>query len=454
MSDTSPIIARMNEQPVMFAPEHTAWFEACLDQANASLGDIEKRHAEDEMSASSDFWPDPQSWRARYRPYVVQNGVLQIPVRGVLVSGSGWQDGQYSTGYQYIWEAFKRGMSDGNVRGIALMIDSPGGAVNGNFELVDRMYDRRGEKPIVAFAADHAYSAAYSIATAADRIFVTRSGGVGSIGVVAMHVDRTKMMESVGYKVTLVYAGKHKIDFHSLNPLSEDARARLQAAVDATYDEFVSTVARNRGLSEAAVRGTEALMFTAQEALSKGLADEVGSLDDAVAAFAAQVSTNEGDVNMSVNKDESAVEQAAAIETARKEGRAEGHAAGLSEGATAERERISAILACEEAKTRPVAAMTCAMKTAMDLDAAQAFLGALTEEAAVDSDAATEPSADQSGAGAPKGMFEHQMDTTQNPDLAAAEPVSPDAAESGAQDVALARSLGITGFKTSTKTQQ
>ena len=70
--------------------------------------------------------------------------------------------------------------------------------VAGNFDLVDRIFAARGVKPIRAYAAESAYSAAYSIASAADDITVSRTGGVGSIGVVTVHADYSQALDAGG----------------------------------------------------------------------------------------------------------------------------------------------------------------------------------------------------------------------------------------------------------------
>ncbi|NRC54118.1 S49 family peptidase [Mesorhizobium sediminum] len=338
------------------------------------------------MASDEDFWPSADSWQARYRPYNVVNGVLQIPVRGVLLHDFPWQLGSWATGYAYIWKAIERGMADFNVKGIAFMIHSPGGEVAGCFELVDRIYGIRGQKPIRAFAHEYAYSAAYAIASVADDITVSRTGGVGSIGVVTMHIDVSKLMEDIGYKITFIKRGKHKTDGNSYEPLPAHVEARIQARIDALGEVFESSVARNRDMNAETIRAFEALTFMPSEAVSNGLADKIGPLDDAMAAFVADLSKDEGEEQMSTQKD-TAVDQAA-IDTARAEGRAEGKAegvaegktAGLKEGATAERERISAIIGSEEGQKRPVAAMAAALDTDMPADQVTAFLAKLPEE--------------------------------------------------------------------------
>jgi signal peptide peptidase SppA len=273
-------------------------------------------------------------------------------------------------------------MADPDVKGIALHCSTPGGEVAGCFELVDRMFAMRGTKPIRGFAHEHAYSAGYAVISVADpgQIYVSQTGGVGSIGVVTSHVDYSKMLENDGVKVTFIHFGAHKVDGNPFEALSPAVKARIQSRINASGEVFVSKMARNRGMSEKAIRDTEALTYTAAEAIQVGLADAVGPLDEAMTAFVADISTEKGEDEMydKTNATVTAADHAAAVEAAR----AEGLAAGKTEGQTAERARITAIIGSEEGKKRPKAALAFAMKSGMDEATASALLADLAEETA------------------------------------------------------------------------
>lgn len=283
---TNPWLAQFANEPALVAPHLNDRFEACLSAVEQGLaGELQAAQGQ-----GDDFWTELGEWGSkRLRPYVVRDGVLLVPVKGVLLNSFPYQYGNWATGYEYIWKCVDRGVEDQNVRGIAFVLDSPGGMVAGNFDLVDRIFEARGTKPLRAFAAESAYSAAYSIASAADRIVVSRTGGVGSIGVVTSHLDASKMVAEMGWKVTFIYAGKHKVDGNPYEALPDDVKARIQGRVDELYGVFVDTVARNRNLDAAAVRATEALTYTANQAIDAKLADSVGALDAALAEFAADL---------------------------------------------------------------------------------------------------------------------------------------------------------------------
>ena len=163
--------------------------------------------------------------------------------------------------YERIRKQVEQAVGAQNVRGILLDIDSPGGEVAGLFDLADFIFESRGPKPIWAIANDDAFSAAYAIASAADRVAVTRTGGVGSIGVIAIHYDYSAMDERIGVKATPVYSGERKIDYIDTEPLGDVAKQLLQTEVDRLRELFVETVARNRDQSPEAIRDTEAGVF-------------------------------------------------------------------------------------------------------------------------------------------------------------------------------------------------
>jgi len=368
--------SRFADRPVMIEAGHERWLEQCLNGLSEAYANVEQQMAESEpvFMAGDDFWPTPDSWLAYVRPYVVKNGTLHIPVKGVLLHNYPYAVGSWATGYAYIRKAIERGLTDPEVVRIAFDINSGGGEVAGNFDLVDWIYEQRGQKPMWAFVDEQAYSAAYSVATAADKRIMPRTGGVGSVGVVTSHMDVSKALDKNGIKITFIHAGKHKVDGNPYEPLAADVKERIQVRIDGLYGIFTSTVARNLGLDEEIVRNTEALTYSAEEAIEIGFADEVRAIDEALAGFSG-FSATPGEIVMSddtIKQQEAAQVDEAALESARAEGR--------TEGATAERERIQAILGCDEAKTRSALANHLAMNTDQSVESAKGILAASPED--------------------------------------------------------------------------
>ena len=220
------------------------------------------------------------------KPYpVTPDGIAILTISGTLVKKASWMDAESGLqSYESIRTMLADARDDPGIRGVLLDVDSPGGEVGGLFDLADEVHAAGAVKPCYAIANDEAFSAAYALASSAQRLFLTRTGGVGSIGVIAVHMDQSGWDEKMGRKYTAVYAGARKNDFSTHQPLSDDARANLQGEVDRLYEMFVASVARNRGLAPAIIRKTDAGLFWGEKAISAGLADQVGSFDDALAA--------------------------------------------------------------------------------------------------------------------------------------------------------------------------
>jgi ClpP class serine protease len=225
-------------------------------------------------------WPDTG--------YDLLGDCAVIPISGTLVQKNETVR-PYSgmTGYDGIRQALALALDDPAVSRIALDIDSPGGEVAGCFDLVDSIYGARGDKPIWAILNEMAFSAAYAIASAADRIVVPRTGGTGSIGVICMHVDFSKAYSDAGLKVTFITSegADRKADGHPEIPLSAEALAAIQADIDAMGALFYDTVARNRGLASTGVRDLAAATFLGAKGVDAGLADAVMAPDAAFRAL-------------------------------------------------------------------------------------------------------------------------------------------------------------------------
>ncbi len=214
------------------------------------------------------------------------DGIAVIPVHGSLVKRSlGMEAASGLTSYGEIAAMLDAALADPQVSGILLDIDSPGGEASGSFELARRVREVAALKPVWAVANDAAYSAAYAIAASAQRLHVTETGGVGSIGVIALHVDQSVKDAKDGYRFTAVTAGAHKNDYSPHEPLSDTAKTELQSEVDRLYAIFTEHVAAMRGLGLDAVRATEAGLYFGSNAVAQGLADGVETLEATLAEF-------------------------------------------------------------------------------------------------------------------------------------------------------------------------
>jgi signal peptide peptidase SppA len=211
--------------------------------------------------------------------------VAVLPIFGTIVPRADlFSEFSGGTSAEVLTRKFRSLVNDPNVGAIVLDVDSPGGAVSGVEEVASEIFKARGTKPVIAVANHLAASAAYWIATAAEELVVTPSGEVGSIGVFAGHQDISGALEAEGVKITLVNAGKFKVEGNPYEPLGEEARAAIQARVDDYYNAFTRDVARHRGVKQSEVKGGfgEGRVVGAKEAVALGMADRVGTLDQVI----------------------------------------------------------------------------------------------------------------------------------------------------------------------------
>lgn len=229
---------------------------------------------------------DPKPAHGRDRPYEVVDGIARLPIEGTLVHKAGGMEALSGlTGYNGIRGMFDQALADSIVKGIALMVNSPGGEVAGMFDLADRIHSARGSKPIWAILDESAYSAAYALASAADVISVPRTGGTGSVGVIAVHTEASRALDQAGITVTVMRYGEKKARANDVEPLREQDLADLQAEIDSIGEEFVALVARNRGIDAQDVRDQQAATFMGEHGVDHGLADIVASPDSALQLF-------------------------------------------------------------------------------------------------------------------------------------------------------------------------
>lgn len=224
---------------------------------------------------------------AEAEPGPTAPGIAVIPIHGTLVRRAiGLDAASGLTSYTRIAADLDAALAAPEVAGILLDIDSPGGEAGGVFELAARIREATARKPVWAHAGDSAFSAGYALACAAQRVTLSTTGGVGSIGVIALHIDQSVRNAQNGLSVTALYAGAHKNDATPHAPLTPQATDALQTEIDRLYALFVAHVAAMRGLDANAVRATEAALFFGEDALAAGLADGVASLDATLADFA------------------------------------------------------------------------------------------------------------------------------------------------------------------------
>lgn len=240
------------------------------------------------LAASSRIPPGSEAARAVSQSAPQrQKSIAVIPIHGVLEARPSFVGEMLGMpSYERLGQVFDAMVADTSVGSIVLDVASPGGMVYGVMELANKIYNARGTKPILAVANPMAASGAYWLATAADRLIVSESGDVGSVGVITDHVDMSQAMATEGVKVTVIRSTKspHKGETNDAEPLSDEAAANLQARADRIYDKFAADLAKFRGVSVDHVNEKfgKGRIVDAATAVRVGMADRVGSLGQVV----------------------------------------------------------------------------------------------------------------------------------------------------------------------------
>ncbi len=209
--------------------------------------------------------------------------VAVLPLFGTLFQhGDMAMDASGGTSTSEWQKQFSKLDANPSVKTIVIEAHTPGGQVWGTQEAADVVRAARGagRTRIVTVANSQMASAGVWIGTAAEKVYVTPGGEVGSIGVVSMHRDVSGAEAAAGEKTTLIATPAKKIEGHEFAPLDDEALASLMDRNEKTYQRFLSAMAQNRGVSAAKVESDfgGGGMLKASEAVAAGLADGVATM--------------------------------------------------------------------------------------------------------------------------------------------------------------------------------
>lgn len=233
------------------------------------------RYESSDGRASVDF-------TSRGKPYIAV-----ISIKGVI------QEAGSEYNQRWILNTIKSLEEDDKNKGILLFIDSPGGTVYHADETYLALLDyKTSGKNVYAYLGSMAASGGYYIACAADKIYANRNTLTGSIGVIsASTIDATGLLEKLGIKSTTIHAGKNKNMLSYNEPLTDEQREIMQSLADEAYDQFTQIVSSSRGMELERTRElADGRVYSAQQAKSNGLIDEICTLEQAEEAVKAEYS--------------------------------------------------------------------------------------------------------------------------------------------------------------------
>lgn len=229
----------------------------------------------------------------------VRDGVAHIPIRGTIMKSVPRifkRFGIGATGTLETQDLISKALDDQRVTAIQLDVESPGGVVKGVDELAQMIFDARGEKPISAHATDLMASAAYWVASQAERITANAMCTAGSIGVYTTALDSSAAAEKQGVKVHVISSHELKGAGMPGTRLTDAQLADMQRLVDQYAARFNAAVARGRGHQDHVVKASATgQVWLADEAKERGLIDDVLTAQAAhEEAAASSVNNNRG----------------------------------------------------------------------------------------------------------------------------------------------------------------
>ncbi|ECJ6126432.1 S49 family peptidase [Salmonella enterica] len=351
------ILSQATNAPLLLEPAYARVFFCALGResgaASIQIPQAQENIDQDGMALVTGNFMSGGKPQARF--YQVMNGIAVLPVSGTLVHKlGGMRPFSGMTGYDGITARLQQAISDPEVTGVLLDIDSPGGQAAGAFDCADMIYRMREQKPVWALANETACSAAMLLAAACSHRLVTQTSRMGSIGVVMAHTSYAEKLKQEGIDITLIYSGGHKVDLDVTRALPESVHADYQQRMDEARKMFAEKVARYTGLSVDAVMATEAAVYDGQAGIDIGLADEMVNAADAVTVMAAALKNNTTGGTMPELT--------------------------ATEAAAQENQRVMGIIGCQEAKGREALAQMLAGQPGMSVAQAQAILSAAPQQ--------------------------------------------------------------------------
>ncbi len=210
----------------------------------------------------------------------VQDGIVSIPVHGLLVTRDSWLTLYgHATSFESILQDATQAMAAPSVRGIVLEINSAGGEFVGCWEVVEGLLALRGTKPLEAHVRGDGLGAAYWIAAATDRIHAADTAILGDLGLQASYWDDSEWLDRVGLAEIIVTSSQTPAK--NAPPTTPDGRGAWQRTLDDLTAVMLGSIARARGTTVAALQraGGDGAVFVGARAVSLGLADALGDVD-------------------------------------------------------------------------------------------------------------------------------------------------------------------------------
>jgi len=210
--------------------------------------------------------------------------IAVIYAQGEILGGEGGKD---YIGQGLIVDALHKAVGNESVKAIVLRVDSPGGSALVSDIIWREMQLAKKEKPLVVSFGNVAASGGYYIGVGGDKIFAEPTTITGSIGVFGTIPNVHQLAENMGVNAEQVGTNKNSVDYSFFEPMTDTFRSVMQESIEDTYDTFLDRVSKGRNMSVERVNEiAQGRVWSGVDAQALGLVDELGNLDDAIAAAA------------------------------------------------------------------------------------------------------------------------------------------------------------------------
>ncbi|MDP3049109.1 MAG: signal peptide peptidase SppA [Thermodesulfovibrionales bacterium] len=176
-------------------------------------------------------------------------------------------------------------LKDASIKAIVLRVDSPGGAVAPSQEIYEEVKKATLKKKVIVSMGSVAASGGYYISAPADRIIANPGTLTGSIGVIMEIPNIEGLMNKIGVKTEVIKSGRHKDIASAFRKMGKEERLILQSVLDDVHEQFIKAVSDGRKIPFDEVKKlADGRIFTGKQAMEARLVDELGTLEDAIAA--------------------------------------------------------------------------------------------------------------------------------------------------------------------------
>lgn len=215
-------------------------------------------------------------WRGKTDGVGGKKHTAMVEINGTIAAGG-------DASAENVTSALQAAFKDKNTQGVVVRINSPKGSpvqAQTIYDEMRRLRQKYPDIPLYAVVEDICASGGYFIAVGADRIYVSKSSLVGSIGVLMNGFGFTGLMEKLGIDRRLITAGENKAFLDPFSPLEERHKQFAKQLAEDIHQQFIGVVREGRGKRLKETPETfSGLIWTGQKSIELGLADGIGSLD-------------------------------------------------------------------------------------------------------------------------------------------------------------------------------